>query len=222
MLPTWVLGFPSGHECGEYLTIDLGGTKLRICWVTLNQGKGENHSESEIYHIPKSYKVGTADQLWSFLAESMEDFMTKRKIEPEEDTVIPLGFTFSYPATQEYIDQGVLQTWTKGFDIKGVEGHDVADQLRQALHQRVGSSTRITDSHATLTSTGTTNPDRRSHQRHSRRHDCLCIQRSRSHHGRNLRHRLQRIIYGELRLHCKTWWSTRKSAHGHQLRIWCV
>jgi len=137
MLPTWVLGFPSGHECGEYLTIDLGGTKLRICWVTLNQGKGENQSESEIYHIPKDYKVGTADQLWTFLADSMHDFMTKRNIQPEEDTVIPLGFTFSYPATQEYIDQGVLQTWTKGFDIKGVEGHDVADQLRQALHQRV-------------------------------------------------------------------------------------
>lgn len=137
MLPTWVLGFPSGHECGEYLTIDLGGTKLRICWVTLNEGKGENQSDQEIYHIPKDYKVGTADQLWSFLAESMEDFMTKRHIEPEEGTVIPLGFTFSYPATQEYIDQGVLQTWTKGFDIKGVEGHDVADQLRQALHKRV-------------------------------------------------------------------------------------
>jgi hexokinase len=176
MLPTWVLGFPSGHECGEYLTIDLGGTKLRICWVTLNQGKGENHSESEIYHIPKSYKVGTADQLWSFLAESMEDFMTKRKIEPEEDTVIPLGFTFSYPATQEYIDQGVLQTWTKGFDIKGVEGHDVADQLRQALHQRVGLCIAGIDSYTRLTPAGITNPDRRSHQRHGRRHDRICIQ----------------------------------------------
>lgn len=175
MLPTWVLGFPSGHECGEYLTIDLGGTKLRICWVTLNQGKGENHSESEIYHIPKTYKVGTADQLWSFLAESMEDFMTKRKIEPEEDTVIPLGFTFSYPATQEYIDQGVLQTWTKGFDIKGVEGHDVADQLRQALHERVGLCTKSTNSHKRLTSAGTTNSDRRSNQRHSRRHDRIRI-----------------------------------------------
>lgn len=176
MLPTWVLGFPSGHECGEYLTIDLGGTKLRICWVTLNEGKGENHSESEIYHIPKTYKVGTADQLWSFLADSMEDFMTKRKIEPEEDTVIPLGFTFSYPATQEYIDQGVLQTWTKGFDIKGVEGHDVADQLRQALHQRVGSCTTFTNKHTRLTPTGTTDPDRRSHQRHSRCHDRIRIQ----------------------------------------------
>lgn len=175
MLPTWVLGFPSGHECGEYLTIDLGGTKLRICWVTLNQGKGENHSESEIYHIPKDYKVGTADQLWSFLAESMEDFMTKRHIEPEEGTVIPLGFTFSYPATQEYIDQGVLQTWTKGFDIKGVEGHDVADQLRQALHKRVSSYISTKSVHIRLTRSGTTHSNSCSHQRHSRRHDCFSI-----------------------------------------------
>jgi len=189
MLPTWVLGLPSGHECGEYLTIDLGGTKLRICWVTLNQGKGENHSESEIYHIPKDYKVGTADQLWSFLAESMEDFMTKRNIEPEEGTVIPLGFTFSYPATQEYIDQGVLQTWTKGFDIKGVEGHDVADQLRQALHHRVRSHLTVDDGYTRLTLAGTTNSDCRSHQRHGRRDDCVCIHRSRNNHRRDIWHR---------------------------------
>jgi hexokinase len=175
MLPTWVLGFPTGHECGEYLTIDLGDTKLRICWVTLNQGKGENHSESENYHIPKDYKVGTADQLWSFLADSMEDFMTKRRIEPEEDTVIPLGFTFSYPATQEYIDQGVLQTWTKGFDIKGVEGHDVADQLRQALHERVCSSLTCISNCVSLTLAEPTHSNRRSHQRYSRRHDSICI-----------------------------------------------
>jgi hypothetical protein len=219
MLPTWVLGFPSGHESGEYLTIDLGGTKLRICWVTLNQGKGENHSESEIYHIPKDYKVGTADQLWSFLADSLEDFMTKRHIEPEEDTVIPLGFTFSYPATQEYIDQGVLQTWTKGFDIKGVEGHDVADQLRQALHRKV-RPLRCLLIHIGLTLAGTTSPDRRTHQRHSRCHDRIRIQRSRNHHRRNIRPRMQRFIHGELRLHRKTRRSARELAYGDKLRIW--
>jgi hexokinase len=74
---------------------------------------------------------------WTFLADSIEDFVEQRGLEPEEGTVLPLGFTFSYPATQEYVDQGVLQTWTKGWDIKGVEGHDVAQQLRQALERRV-------------------------------------------------------------------------------------
>ena len=53
-----------------------------------------------------------------------------------EDEAVPLGFTFSYPALQDSIDHGVLQTWTKGFNIKGVEGHDIAEQLRDALEKR--------------------------------------------------------------------------------------
>lgn len=137
MNATWVLGWPSGDECGEYLTLDLGGTKLRICWITLGERKAETEVDQGIYQIPEDYKVGEAEPLWSFLADSIADFMGVRHIEPEEGTVLPLGFTFSYPATQEYIDHGVLQTWTKGFDIKGVEGHDVADQLREALDKRV-------------------------------------------------------------------------------------
>jgi hexokinase len=49
----------------------------------------------------------------------------------------PLGFTFSYPATQDYIDHGVLQRWTKGFDIDGVEGKDVVPMLQAELAKRV-------------------------------------------------------------------------------------
>lgn len=53
--------------------------------------------------------------------------------EYSKDKSIPLGFTFSYPARQECIDHAVLQTWTKGFDIKGVEGKDAAQQLREKI-----------------------------------------------------------------------------------------
>ena len=48
-----------------------------------------------------------------------------------------LGFTFSYPATQDYIDHGVLQRWTKGFDIDGVEGHNVVPMFEAAIAKRV-------------------------------------------------------------------------------------
>ncbi|OQN95506.1 hypothetical protein B0A48_18378 [Cryoendolithus antarcticus] len=136
MNPTWVLGWPSGRETGEYLTLDLGGTKLRICWVTLSDRNNEPIVDQEIYQIPEHYKAGEAEQLWSFLANSIADFVQDRELEPDEGTVLPLGFTFSYPAVQEYIDHGVLHTWTKGWDIKGVEGHDVAGQLRQAIRRK--------------------------------------------------------------------------------------
>lgn len=36
MNPTWVLGFPHGDEKGTYLALDMGGTNIRICEVTLS------------------------------------------------------------------------------------------------------------------------------------------------------------------------------------------
>lgn len=50
---------------------------------------------------------------------------------------LPLGFTFSYPVQQDSVDRGCLVTWTKGFDIKGVEGQDVVIQLGEAIGKRV-------------------------------------------------------------------------------------
>jgi len=44
-----------------------------------------------------------------------------------------MGFTFSYPCEQNAINNGVLQRWTKGFDVKGVEGHDVVPLFEAAL-----------------------------------------------------------------------------------------
>lgn len=48
-----------------------------------------------------------------------------------------MGFTFSYPVEQEAIDRGTLVTWTKGFDIAGVEGQDVVLQLGEAIRKQV-------------------------------------------------------------------------------------
>ena len=35
MLPAWVMGFPDGTESGPFLALDMGGTNLRVCEVTL-------------------------------------------------------------------------------------------------------------------------------------------------------------------------------------------
>ncbi|KAI3390575.1 hypothetical protein diail_9186 [Diaporthe ilicicola] len=136
MYPTWVFGFPTGHEKGQYLTIDLGGTNLRVCWITL---KGPDHDTDvlqDTYTVPDEVKTGSADELWGLIADSLEDFLKKHQLEGTEDEPLPLGFTFSYPVQQDYIDRGKLVTWTKGFDIKGVEQEDVVMQLGEAISRR--------------------------------------------------------------------------------------
>jgi hexokinase len=82
-------------------------------------------------------KTGNAEDLWDHVADALVNFIEDHKLGGDHDHPIPLGFTFSYPTTQNYIDHGVLQTWTKGFDIKGVEGCDVTSQLHEALEKRV-------------------------------------------------------------------------------------
>lgn len=136
MYPTWVFGTPTGQEKGQYLTIDLGGTNLRVCWIRLNGIGHETKIEQDTFKLPKSVKTGSADELWDLIAECLDDFIQKHQLKGTEDEPLPVGFTFSYPVEQASVDRGCLVTWTKGFDIKGVEGQDVVIQLGQALSKR--------------------------------------------------------------------------------------
>jgi hexokinase len=133
---TWVQAWPTGDEKGSFLTVDLGGTNIRICWITL-KGGGKSDVEQKLFKVDESIKTATAEELWDFVADSVKEFLEEHGLGRDGEKALPLGFTFSYPAAQERIDHGVLQTWTKGFDIKGVEGEDVAEQLRRAMKARV-------------------------------------------------------------------------------------
>lgn len=136
---TWTLGFPSGHETGEYLTIDLGGTKLRVCWIVLKGREADTEINQKVYQLPAEVKTGDAEALWTLVVDSLEDFISSHHLQKDPANPLSLGFTFSYPASQDYIDHGRLQTWTKGFDIKGVEGEDAASQLCEAMAKRVSA-----------------------------------------------------------------------------------
>ena len=134
---TWVQGLPTGHEKGSFLTVDLGGTNIRVCYITLSERDGDTNVEQHQYKLADDIKTGTAEKLWEFVAGSVETFITEQDLQGYDNQPIPLGFTFSYPAIQDRIDHGVLQTWTKGWEISGVEGEDVAQQLQNALSKRV-------------------------------------------------------------------------------------
>jgi hexokinase len=136
MNPTWVMSFPDGYETGTYLALDMGGTNLRVCEITLTNQKSEFDIIQSKYRMPDELKTGSSDELWEYIADCLYQFVETHhgdctKLEP-----LPLGFTFSYPATQNYIDEGILQRWTKGFDIDGVEGENVVPLFEAALAKR--------------------------------------------------------------------------------------
>lgn len=139
MNPTWVMDFPDGYETGTYLALDMGGTNLRVCEITLTNNKSEFDITQSKYRMPEELKTGDSEELWEYIADCLQQFIeTQRSDRGPIEGKIPLGFTFSYPATQNYIDEGILQRWTKGFDISGVEGQNVVPMLDAALARRVG------------------------------------------------------------------------------------
>ncbi|KAG0682460.1 hexokinase A [Pichia californica] len=134
---SWVVGYPTGEETGDFLALDFGGTNLRVVMVHLH-GNKKLETDHSFYKLPHGMRTTkNKDELFEFMASCLEKFLTeKHPTGIPENKTFPLGFTFSYPATQNKIDSGVLQRWTKGFDIAGVEGHDVVPMLMEQINKR--------------------------------------------------------------------------------------
>ncbi|KAF1979484.1 hypothetical protein BU23DRAFT_548713 [Bimuria novae-zelandiae CBS 107.79] len=160
MNPTWCMAFPDGNETGTFLALDMGGTNLRVCEVTLTEEKGEFDIIQSKYRMPEELKTGTADELWGYVADCLQQFIEYHHGD-EKIEQLPLGFTFSYPATQNYIDHGILQRWTKGFDIDGVEGKDVVPPFEAALAERglpIKLTALVNDTTGTMIASAYTDP----------------------------------------------------------------
>lgn len=159
MNPTWVMDWPEGSEEGIYLALDMGGTNLRVAEITLDGKRNFDTTQSK-YHMPQHLKTGQSDELWDYIAECLEKFLASNHPDEKLENV-QLGFTFSYPCTQTAIQQGVLQRWTKGFDIDGVEGKDVQPLLEAALKKRgvpITVLALINDTTGTMVASNYTDP----------------------------------------------------------------
>lgn len=142
MLPTYVLRLPTGAEHGNCYAIDIGGTNFRVMYCKLagDHGKVEA-SVIEQMAIPREVYTGTAAMLFDFFANTTKDFMSRHN--PEDLKANPtVGFCFSFPMEQLALDSAHLVTWTKGFDVSGVEGADVVRLLSDAL-TRAGCPCRV-------------------------------------------------------------------------------
>ncbi|OLL22629.1 Hexokinase [Neolecta irregularis DAH-3] len=152
MIPTWVFGFPKGDENG--------GTNLRVCEVELLGNRRYDIVQSQ-YRIEEECKSGTSEQLFDFVSDCLKKFLDDNYEQGLRGKKLPLGFTFSYPCHQKRIDHGVLQRWTKGFDVKGVEGVDVVPMLEAALERKgvpIKVTALINDTTGTLIATNYIDP----------------------------------------------------------------
>ncbi|KAG1753668.1 uncharacterized protein EDB91DRAFT_1234101 [Suillus paluster] len=143
--PTFVKGVPDGSETGTFLALDLGGTNLRVCEVTL-LGDQTFSIRQQKYKVSETLKTGEVTTLFDYLADSVDAFLTDASSESydshtshvnEEDApYVSLALTFSFPVEQSALDSGVLLTWTKGFSAKNAIGKDVVKLLQDAFDRK--------------------------------------------------------------------------------------
>lgn len=132
-LPTFVYNLPEGSETGKYLTVDLGGTNLRIGLVEL-LGSGEFTIKKDSVAIPEALKCGSGRDIFGFIAENIEKFLEHPEIEAE--LPLKLGFTFSFPVQQDSLAHGRILGWSKEIEARDVIGQDAVALLQEALHSR--------------------------------------------------------------------------------------
>jgi hexokinase len=117
MIPTYVFGWPTAKEKGDYLSVDLGmsaltcsislaltvnltgGTNLRVCLVTL-QGEGKFEITQSKYRLTEERKQEDGQKLFDYCAECLKTFIDtnlgERDISLEPGQELPLGFTVCF------------------------------------------------------------------------------------------------------------------------------
>ncbi|XP_030576007.1 hexokinase HKDC1 isoform X4 [Archocentrus centrarchus] len=145
MLPTHVRSTPDGSEKGQFLALDLGGSKFKVLQVKVREGmgirKGGVEMEEKVYPISKELLNGRAPELFDHVSESLKDFLHVKNIILEKKH--PLAFTFSFPCEQTRLDKGLLLSWSKNCRARGLQGKDVVQALRDAIDRTGGMDIEV-------------------------------------------------------------------------------
>ncbi|XP_070758432.1 hexokinase HKDC1 isoform X1 [Enoplosus armatus] len=145
MLPTHVRSTPDGSEKGQFLALDLGGSRFKVLQVKVREGMGIRRGgvemEEKTYPIHKELLIGRGTELFDHVSESLKDFLHEKNISLEKKH--PLAFTFSFPCEQSTLDQGLLLNWSKNYRARGLQGKNVAQALREAIDRTGGMDVEV-------------------------------------------------------------------------------
>ncbi len=131
MIPSYFT-LPTGKERGSYLSMDFGGTNIRLLEVDLNNGLISIRRQKNILlkDTDQGYdytsELISGDELFSFIAKNIGDFIGQQK-------EYSLGHTFSFPCRQQGVNKAILLNWTKEIKAHDTEGKDISTILEQAL-----------------------------------------------------------------------------------------
>ncbi|KAL9080766.1 MAG: hypothetical protein Q9157_000553 [Trypethelium eluteriae] len=129
-LPMPVRGLPSGEETGKFISIDVGGTNLRVGFVELfgkdglDGGDGPSRelirkAHERSWPIEDHLKVDKAEDLFAWIGACITDVIRSgyAELSAAEKEELFIGITFSFPMTQTLLGEATLLPMGKGFAI---------------------------------------------------------------------------------------------------------
>lgn len=107
MLPSYNHQLPSGHECGTYLALDVGGSTFRVALIKL-AGKECKGKEIEIVEL-KSFKIKNVErqlvgvEFFDWMADRILDTLSGEKERYEmSETPLSVGLSWSFPIEYDH------------------------------------------------------------------------------------------------------------------------
>lgn len=185
MLPAFV-GRPTGNETGVFLSLDFGGTNVRVAEVELC-GAGLN----PIINKMNKVSLKNANEGYDYTDSCVQvgelfEFIARQVAVVANGTEQLLGHSFSYASKQASLGRAKFVGWTKEIKVAGLAGQDINGLLSDALARQqivtVHPVAVLNDTTATLLAAAYALPEADLGSVCGTGHN-TCYYEARSHHG---------------------------------------
>ncbi|KAI9318669.1 hypothetical protein BX666DRAFT_1930419 [Dichotomocladium elegans] len=146
MIPSFVTRMPTGQETGTCLSLDLGGSNLRVSLVQL-LGQGKSRVTEVRREITPEWKTSSVDTFFDRITEAIHELIGGMGNQASEANAatsrqrrrrrpMPMGVCWSFPLNQTGISRGTILRMGKGFAVDSIEGQDLANLFHKAFKRR--------------------------------------------------------------------------------------
>ncbi|KAI9488001.1 hexokinase-domain-containing protein [Zychaea mexicana] len=156
MIPSYVIGYPTGNEQGTYLALEISGVDIYVCQVVLKGEGGKLAINQYQYEIPDDLTAGNdIGILIDYVADCVSDFQRRvsessshhhhhhhRQEQEQQQTVYSMAISLGFAVRQTGLDRGTIMALEHGFEFPNVIGRDVVD-LFHSRFQAKGLNVRI-------------------------------------------------------------------------------
>lgn len=157
MLPSLISTLPSGRETGTYLSVDVGGSTLRIALIKLfgrSSGIKPRVLSSSTHPINRDIKALSGVAFFEWIANHIKDLLFSQNYLHHH---ISMGLSWSFPFAQlESVSKGVILKMGKGYlvadEIAGRDLKDMFDECFSSVGLNISLTAIVNDTVASLLS----------------------------------------------------------------------